>query len=454
MDKFKKNIYIPLIKVDEDQRMVYGYASTPSIDSDNEIIETSAIEKALPQYLKFPTIREMHQPRAVGKTTQADVSKKGLYIGAKVVTDEAWKLVKEGVYKGFSVGGNVLKRIGNRIKELELLEISLVDVPANKAAVIEVWKRGKLSKDAETAYSMANLMIRIKDMISYFEYEGKDTKKLEKILEMVKSILASEASEAEESEEKIKGLFIGTPEELDQKIALLEKMDFSDNPIANSLRKGVILNMKTAKEELNKNDDQDKEKPVVEQPKNDEKKKTPEGETPQPESTDEKPEEKNEENHEEHTETPESEAGEHTEEQKETGSLEVAMQKIAEVEKRLTKLAPEDKKEAAGIVKAVGSLASSFAKMAGVIEALDARLQKVEAQPAKPKSKAVTVFKNGEEPDKKDETDTKGSLLEKKKARLEELKELHASLGAAKYAKAGYSMEAGQIIKDIAALQA
>lgn len=150
MDNFKKTIYIPLTKVDDEQRMVYGFASTPDIDSDNEIIEIGAIEKALPEYMKFPTIREMHQPKAAGTTKNASIvtqgDKKGLYIGAKIVSNEAWKLVKEGVYRGFSIGGDVVNRVGNVIKELNLVEISLVDVPANKAAKIEVWKNNTLKQ--------------------------------------------------------------------------------------------------------------------------------------------------------------------------------------------------------------------------------------------------------------------------------------------------------------------
>lgn len=171
--------FVPLQKIDEDERMVYGYASTPDLDSDGEVIKLSAIKKALPEYLKFPTIREMHQPRPAGTTKQTSVDDKGLYIGAKIVADEAWKLVKEGVYKGFSIGGNVLNRAGNIIKEIELVEISLVDVPANKKATIELWKRD------------GNMIYQDDDVV----------------------------------------------------VGLLEKMDFEDNKIADMIRKEVIKNM-------------------------------------------------------------------------------------------------------------------------------------------------------------------------------------------------------------------
>ena len=93
--------YLPISKVNDEERMVYGYASTPDLDSQGEIVELAAIKTALPNYMKFPTIREMHTTNAVGRTKSAMVDEKGLFIGAKIVDDNAWKKVKEGVFNGF-----------------------------------------------------------------------------------------------------------------------------------------------------------------------------------------------------------------------------------------------------------------------------------------------------------------------------------------------------------------
>lgn len=193
MDKFEK--FVKITKIDKEERMVFGFASTDDLDSDGEVIKVSALEKALPSYMKFPTLREMHQPKAVGRTVSAQIKsgiKNGLYIGAKVVSDEAWKMVKEGVYPAFSIGGNVLKRVDKFIEELELVEISLVDVPANKSAVIELWKKDKADSDVVITTA--------------------------------------------------------------QKIEVLEKMDFESNEVANALRRGVIALMKN--KELKKAEDQ------------------------------------------------------------------------------------------------------------------------------------------------------------------------------------------------------
>jgi len=136
-------VYLPIAKIDDEQRMVYGYASTEALDAQGEVVQLAAIEAALPDYMRFANIREMHQLSAVGVAKDVDVDEKGLYLEAKVVDDAAWAKVKEGVYKGFSIGGRVTKRDGaNRklITGVELSEISLVDRPANPEALIDAYK--------------------------------------------------------------------------------------------------------------------------------------------------------------------------------------------------------------------------------------------------------------------------------------------------------------------------
>jgi HK97 family phage prohead protease len=137
-------IYLPIAKVDAAQRMVFGYASTQARDDQGEIVKREALDGALGDYMKFANIREMHQLSAVGKAKDAVVDDKGLYIAAKVVDDNAWNKVREGVYSGFSIGGKVTARDPTDYKTitgLQLDEISLVDRPANPEAVFDCWKR-------------------------------------------------------------------------------------------------------------------------------------------------------------------------------------------------------------------------------------------------------------------------------------------------------------------------
>ncbi|HUZ75806.1 MAG TPA: DUF6582 domain-containing protein [Stellaceae bacterium] len=137
-------LYCPLRKINGDSREVWGYASTEAEDSQGEIVRRAALEAALPDYMRFANIREMHQPSAVGVAEAAAVDDRGLYLKARIVDGGAWLKVKEGVYKGFSIGGRVTERDpGDRriITGIDLTEISLVDRPANPEAIFSVWKR-------------------------------------------------------------------------------------------------------------------------------------------------------------------------------------------------------------------------------------------------------------------------------------------------------------------------
>jgi len=133
-------LFLPIAKVDRAERMVWGYASTPTRDLDGEVVALAAIKDALPGYMQWRNVREMHQPSAVGVAKEASVDETGLYLGAKIVDDDAWRKVLEDVYKGFSIGGTVTDRDGSTITGLELIEISLVDRPANPDCRIEVIK--------------------------------------------------------------------------------------------------------------------------------------------------------------------------------------------------------------------------------------------------------------------------------------------------------------------------
>jgi HK97 family phage prohead protease len=142
--------YWPIAKVDAEQRMVWGYASTEAEDDQGETVTRAALAAALDDYMKFANIREMHQNSAVGVAREASVDDRGLYLAAKIVDDDAWRKVTEGVYKGFSIGGRVTARHHTdrrTITGLALTEISVVDRPANPEAVFDCWKRA-VSGDA------------------------------------------------------------------------------------------------------------------------------------------------------------------------------------------------------------------------------------------------------------------------------------------------------------------
>lgn len=140
-------LFLPIEKVDVEKRMVFGYASTPGKDLQGEIVTLDAIKAALPDYMQWRNIREMHTSSAVGSAVEAHVNEKGLYIGAKIRDDAAWqkciessKGANDQVYRGFSIGGSKLEKVGDTINSLRLTEISLVDRPANPECKIDFAK--------------------------------------------------------------------------------------------------------------------------------------------------------------------------------------------------------------------------------------------------------------------------------------------------------------------------
>lgn len=142
-----KHIYAEIAKSepqDDGTIKVWGYASSPSEDSDGETITADAIAAALPEYMKFGCVREMHQAKAAGTALEATVQDDGrTWFGAHIVDSQAVKKVQAKVYKGFSIGGKVLKRDEadiNKITEIKLVEVSLVDRPANPDAVFTMFK--------------------------------------------------------------------------------------------------------------------------------------------------------------------------------------------------------------------------------------------------------------------------------------------------------------------------
>ena len=128
------NYFLPFSKVEKNEdgsRTVQGYASTERLDLDGEVMSLDAVKSALPAYWEWRNVRLMHQPIPIGTAQEAGVDGKGLFVKSRIVAPEAVKLLDEGVLKGYSVGGKKLAKSGNTITRIDLVEISLVDRPAN-----------------------------------------------------------------------------------------------------------------------------------------------------------------------------------------------------------------------------------------------------------------------------------------------------------------------------------
>jgi hypothetical protein len=162
--------------------MVHGIASSESQDSDGEVITADAMKSAIPDYMKFGAVREMHQPKAAGTAISAEVQEDGTTkFCAHIVDSEAVKKVLAGVYKGFSVGGRVTARDTvnkTTITGLRLVEVSLVDRPANPEAVITCYKADGIDEPEaieKGMYSLSDfacILSRISDIAEGSQYES------------------------------------------------------------------------------------------------------------------------------------------------------------------------------------------------------------------------------------------------------------------------------------------
>ena len=75
-------------------------------------MRADAIRAAIPDYMRFPALREMHQLSAAGTTLRSRGSREDgtTRIVAHVVDPVAVAKVRNQVYRGFSIGGRVTQR--------------------------------------------------------------------------------------------------------------------------------------------------------------------------------------------------------------------------------------------------------------------------------------------------------------------------------------------------------
>lgn len=161
----KLDVFIPFKKIDSENRRVWAYLTTGDLDHDGQRVDMKAVARALPEWLEWGNIREMHQKVVAGvvQPENAKIDDVGLLCGIDVLRDDTWKLIEGGGYKGTSIGlSDVLVRKsddcpnglltdgGENGKPFKIIEASFVDRPANpkcKIVAIKALADGKLLLD-------------------------------------------------------------------------------------------------------------------------------------------------------------------------------------------------------------------------------------------------------------------------------------------------------------------
>lgn len=138
-----------------DSIYITGYASVSVPDRDGDIIPPEVWQSGMENYLKNPIILAYHDhDDPCGRMVEHKVDSKGLWIKARIsAASEIFNLVKDGVLTAFSVGFRVKDAIYDAdlnffvIKQLELLEISVVSVPANQDTLFSLSKSFKSDEE-------------------------------------------------------------------------------------------------------------------------------------------------------------------------------------------------------------------------------------------------------------------------------------------------------------------
>lgn len=157
-------IFVPLTKVDQTQRLIYGTAALEEVDTSKEIMDYAGSKPRFQKWsdglrkatqdagigLSLGNVRAMHGKVAAGKLTEIDFNDEAMSIDvcAKIVDDAEWTKVQEGVYTGFSVGGGYAKRWPDPSRPgitryiAAPVEISIVDNPCMPGATFAMTKIG------------------------------------------------------------------------------------------------------------------------------------------------------------------------------------------------------------------------------------------------------------------------------------------------------------------------
>jgi len=114
-----------ILKADDEQRVVWGWASVisengvPVVDQHGDVIKSETLMKAATEFmLSVRLTKEMHMGGKVGEFVHSfpltkeiaaafgiSSDREGWIVACKVYDDKTWEKVKSGELKAFSIGG-------------------------------------------------------------------------------------------------------------------------------------------------------------------------------------------------------------------------------------------------------------------------------------------------------------------------------------------------------------
>lgn len=189
-------------KIPENAIYIEGYANTTTKDRVQDVVAAwNWSEPILSSYMKngFGTLLFMHDhDKPVGKILEVEGRDDGLFVRGFV--SKSWKdawMVEEGLIKGFSIG-YLIDWMNSRYDAItdtyylaikELLEISIVTIPANQDSLISSIK-SLIPKASNTVKTMKNFFAKLKALAGIEIPEDADEKTAIEALEGVKTLKA------------------------------------------------------------------------------------------------------------------------------------------------------------------------------------------------------------------------------------------------------------------------
>jgi HK97 family phage prohead protease len=153
----KKTFHIETKIEDTKTRRISGFASTRFKDRAGDVVLPSALEKSMQIYSKNPVVlRDHDHSKPIGKMVDYKVTDDGLFVVDEIgkrfqEADDAWAAIDQGILSAFSIGFIPLEvdRADGEftITELELVEHSVVSIPANRESLFSVEKAFKDGSD-------------------------------------------------------------------------------------------------------------------------------------------------------------------------------------------------------------------------------------------------------------------------------------------------------------------
>ena len=197
----------------EDEGIFSGYASTfGNVDNGNDIVAKGAFTKSLAERPanKVKLLSQHKTDEPIGIFTEVFEDSKGLFVRGKLALGtqkgrETYELMKLGAIDGMSIGfrANPEKQIYNEskrtrtLKEVQLLEISLVTFPMNERAMVQSIKGEKSIREWETilrdagGLSRTEAKVGAKALMDALNHRDDDTKQLADLIYKVANILTN-----------------------------------------------------------------------------------------------------------------------------------------------------------------------------------------------------------------------------------------------------------------------